>query len=58
MQAVAFALCGDSVAGMFGLRLGFALQDRLDVVQFRRWMRVLLVPSGGNLIRRALQLGI
>ncbi|MDO5630591.1 MAG: sulfite exporter TauE/SafE family protein [Paracoccus sp. (in: a-proteobacteria)] len=46
------------VPAVIGLRLGFALQDRLDVVQFRRWTLVLLVLTGANLIRRAVQLGI
>lgn len=39
-----------AVAGMMA---GFALQDRLDVVQFRRWTLVLLVLTGLNLVRRA-----
>lgn len=45
-------LCIPAFAGMMA---GFALQDRLDVVQFRRWTLILLVASGGNLIRRALE---
>ena len=44
-------LCIPAVAGMLA---GFALQDRLDVVQFRRWTLILLVLTGANLIRRAL----
>lgn len=36
-----------------GMMAGFALQDRLDVRQFRRWTLVLLVLTGANLIRRA-----
>ncbi|WP_299909773.1 hypothetical protein [uncultured Paracoccus sp.] len=39
-----------------GMQLGFALQDRLDVVQFRRWTQILLVISGANLVRRAFEL--
>ena len=35
-----------------------ALQDRLDVVQFRRWTLVLLVVTGLNLVRRAFETGI
>lgn len=36
-----------------GMMAGFALQDRMDVVQFRRWTLLLLVLTGGNLVRRA-----
>lgn len=43
-------LCLPAFAGMMA---GFALQDRLDVVQFRRWTLVLLVLTGLNLVRRA-----
>lgn len=43
-------LCLPAVTGMMA---GFALQDRLDVVQFRRWTLVLLVLTGLNLVRRA-----
>ena len=42
------------IPAMLGMQAGFALQDRLDVAQFRRWTLVMLVLSGGNLIRRAL----
>ncbi|WP_022705853.1 MULTISPECIES: sulfite exporter TauE/SafE family protein [Paracoccus] len=42
--------------GFVGMKLGFALQDRLDVGQFRRWTLVLLILTGLNLIRRALEL--
>lgn len=42
------------VPALIGMQLGFALQDRMDVVQFRRWTLVLLVLTGTNLIRRAL----
>ncbi|TRW95954.1 sulfite exporter TauE/SafE family protein [Paracoccus sp. M683] len=44
------------IPGMIGMQIGFALQDRLDVVQFRRWTLILLVLSGLNLVRRALEL--
>lgn len=44
-------LCIPAFAGMLA---GFALQDRLDVVQFRRWTLILLVLTGANLVRRAL----
>lgn len=48
-------LCAPAVAGMLA---GFALQDRLDVVQFRRWTLILLVLTGLNLVRRALDFWI
>ena len=48
-------LCVPAVAGMLA---GFALQDRLDVVQFRRWTLILLVLTGLNLVRRALDFWI
>lgn len=38
---------------VLGMWAGLALQDRLDVGQFRRWTLVLLVLTGLNLIRRA-----
>lgn len=47
------ALCLPAVIGMMA---GFALQDRLDVGQFRRWTQILLVISGANLVRRAFEL--
>lgn len=40
---------------MFGQTLGFRLQDRLDQVRFRRWTQGLLVLTGLNLIRQALE---
>ena len=43
-----------AVPAFVGMRLGFALQDRMDVVQFRRWTLILLVLTGLNLVRRAL----
>ena len=46
-------LCIPAFAGM---KAGFALQDRLDVGQFRRWTLVLLILTGLNLVRRALEL--
>lgn len=48
-------LCAPALIGMLA---GFALQDRLDVVQFRRWTLVLLVLTGLNLVRRAIETGI
>lgn len=39
---------------MLGQSIGFAIQDRLDQVKFRRWTQVLLVVTGLNLMRRAL----
>lgn len=42
------------IPGLLGMQLGFALQDRMDVVQFRRWTLILLVLTGLNLVRRAL----
>lgn len=39
-----------------GMLAGFALQDRLDLGQFRRWTLVLLVLSGANLVRRAFEI--
>ena len=44
-------LCIPAFAGMLA---GFALQDRMDVGQFRRWTLILLVVTGLNLVRRAL----
>lgn len=43
-------LCIPAFAGMLA---GFALQDRMDVGQFRRWTLILLVLTGLNLVRRA-----
>ena len=37
-----------------GMWAGFAVQDRLDPVRFRRWTLILLAASGLNLVRRAL----
>jgi uncharacterized membrane protein YfcA len=42
------------VPAMAGLGLGFALQDRLDQVLFRRLTLIVLVVAGANLLRRAL----
>ncbi len=44
------------VPAMAGMQAGFALQDRLDVGQFRRWTLVLLILTGLNLVRRAFEL--
>ena len=49
------ALVAPAVAGMLA---GFVLQDKLDVVQFRRWTLVLLILSGLNLVRRAFEFWI
>ncbi|TJZ86581.1 sulfite exporter TauE/SafE family protein [Paracoccus hibiscisoli] len=46
-------LCIPAFAGMMA---GFALQDRLDVAQFRRWTLILLILTGLNLVRRAFEL--
>ncbi|KEP69187.1 membrane protein [Thioclava dalianensis] len=39
---------------LLGQRLGFAAQDRLDPVMFRRLTLILLAIAGANLVRRAL----
>lgn len=44
------------VPALIGMFLGHKMQDRLDVVQFRRWTLILLVLTGLNLLRRALEL--
>ena len=44
------------IPALIGLWLGFLAHDRLDVAQFRRWTLVLLVLTGANLIRRALEI--
>ncbi len=44
------------IPAIIGMKLGFAMQDRLDVTQFRRWTLVLLILTGLNLIRRALEI--
>lgn len=41
---------------ILGMGLGYLAHDRLDVAQFRRWTLILLVLTGLNLIRRALEL--
>lgn len=38
-----------------GMRLGFWLQDRMDLAQFRRWTLVLLALTSVNLIRRGME---
>lgn len=48
-------LCVPAIAGML---VGFAVQDRLDLAQFRFWTQVLLVITGLNLVRRAFEIGI
>ncbi|MDM7459411.1 MAG: sulfite exporter TauE/SafE family protein, partial [Paracoccus sp. (in: a-proteobacteria)] len=47
-------LCLPAIGGM---KMGYALQDRLDVAQFRRWTLILLILTGLNLVRRALETG-
>jgi uncharacterized protein len=42
------------VPAMVGQSIGFAIQDRLDQVRFRRWTQILLVLTGLNLMRRTL----
>lgn len=44
------------VPAMAGMGLGYLAHDRLDIAQFRRWTLALLVLSGLNLMRRALEL--
>lgn len=44
------------VPGLIGLQMGFWLQDRLDLAQFRRWTLVLLMLTAANLIRRAFEM--
>ncbi|MFD1883199.1 sulfite exporter TauE/SafE family protein [Paracoccus pacificus] len=44
------------IPAVVGMMIGFALQDRLDVVQFRRWTLILLVMTGANLVRRSLEI--
>lgn len=44
------------IPALAGLWLGFLAHDRLDVAQFRRWTLVLLVLTGANLIRRAVEI--
>ena len=44
------------IPALIGLWLGFLAHDRLDVAQFRRWTLVLLVLTGANLIRRAVEI--
>ncbi|RMC36459.1 sulfite exporter TauE/SafE family protein [Paracoccus alkanivorans] len=53
--SLSLVLCIPAFAGMLA---GFGLQDRLDVVQFRRWTLVLLVLTGLNLVRRAFEIWI
>lgn len=45
-----------AVPAMIGMALGFAVQDRLDLAQFRRWTLIILLIAGLNLIRRAVEL--
>jgi uncharacterized membrane protein YfcA len=43
------------IPAALGMWLGFIAHDRLDVAQFRRWTQILLVLTGANLVRRALE---
>ncbi|RMC38830.1 hypothetical protein C9E82_05670 [Paracoccus siganidrum] len=36
---------------------GFSLQDRRNVVQFRRWTLPLPIPAGGRPVRHAIEPG-
>lgn len=56
-QTVPFSLilC---IPALIGMQVGFAMQDRLDVNQFRWWTLVLLVLTGLNLVRRAFEVWI
>ena len=38
---------------VLGMRIGYAVQDRLDQKRFRRWTQILLLLTGLNLLRRA-----
>ncbi|MFN4057278.1 MAG: sulfite exporter TauE/SafE family protein [Roseinatronobacter sp.] len=38
---------------VFGLLLGYKIQDRLDAERFRRWTLILLILTGLNLLRQA-----
>ncbi|QFQ89505.1 TSUP family transporter [Paracoccus kondratievae] len=44
------------IPALIGMWLGYLAHDRLDVNQFRRWTLILLVLTGANLLRRALEL--
>lgn len=46
------------IPAFLGMQLGFALHDRMDVGQFRRWTLILLIVTGLNLVRRAFQIGL
>lgn len=39
-----------------GIVAGFRMQDRLNLVQFRRWTLIMLMLTGANLLRRGLQI--
>lgn len=41
---------------LVGMALGYLAHDRLNIAQFRRWTLILLVLTGLNLLRRALEL--
>lgn len=44
------------IPALIGMGLGYLAHDRLNGSQFRRWTLILLVLTGVNLIRRALEL--
>ncbi|MBB1491702.1 sulfite exporter TauE/SafE family protein [Paracoccus sp. MC1862] len=43
------------VPAVIGMQMGFWLQDRLDLAQFRRWTLLLLALTSLNLIRRGIE---
>ncbi|MFN4194130.1 MAG: sulfite exporter TauE/SafE family protein [Tabrizicola sp.] len=44
-----------AVPALAGLQAGYWVQDRLDQARFRRWTQALLVVTGLNMVRLALQ---
>ncbi|WJS86146.1 sulfite exporter TauE/SafE family protein [Paracoccus sp. TOH] len=44
------------IPALIGMGLGYLAHDRLDAARFRRWTLILLVLTGANLLRRALEL--
>ncbi|SMO58395.1 sulfite exporter TauE/SafE family protein [Paracoccus laeviglucosivorans] len=44
------------IPAIIGMAIGYLAHDRLDIAQFRRWTLILLVLTGLNLLRRALEL--
>lgn len=43
-----------SIPALIGLKVGYAVQDRLDQVRFRRWTQGLLIVTGLNLVRQVI----